>query len=79
MENIPDEVGIQGDLGFQDLEPIDFVNVHLPHKKPRGKELSEIQKEKNYAFSAQRVACEHAHAGINRYNAVPSIHRKSCG
>ena len=61
-------------LGFQGLHN-DFVNVHLPHKKPRGKELSEIQKEKNKAFSAQRVACEHAHAGIKRYNAVTSIYR----
>ena len=74
VENIPDEVGIEGDLGFQGLHN-DFVNVHLPHKKPRGKELSEIQKEKNKAFSAQRVACEHAHAGIKRYNAVTSIYR----
>jgi hypothetical protein len=53
----------------------EFVNIHLPHKKPRGKELSEIQKEENKAFSAQRVVCEHAHSGIKRYNSVTAIYR----
>ena len=38
VDKIPDEVAIQGDLGFQGLHN-DFVNIHLPHKKPRGKEL----------------------------------------
>ena len=27
------------------------------------------------AFSAQRVVCEHAHAGIKRYNSVTAIYR----
>ena len=74
MDNIPDEVAIEGDLGFQGLHN-DFVNVYLPHKKPRGKELSEIQKAENKALSSQRVVCEHAHSGIKRYNAVTSIYR----
>jgi hypothetical protein len=33
------------------------------------------QKEENKEFSSQRVKCEHAHAGINRYNCVVSIYR----
>ena len=74
VDNIPDEVGIEGDLGFQGLQK-EFVNIQLPHKKPRGKELSEIQKEENKALSAQRVVCEHAHAGVKRYNSVTSIYR----
>lgn len=56
VENIPDEVAIEGDLGFQGLQK-EFDNVHLPHKKPRGKELSEEQKEENRVFSGQRVKC----------------------
>jgi hypothetical protein len=72
--NIPDEVPIEGDLGFQGLQN-EFENIRLPHKKPRGKELSEQQKQDNRALSAQRVKCEHAHAGIKRYNAVASIYR----
>jgi hypothetical protein len=74
VENIPDAVSVEGDLGFQGLQN-EFVNIHLPHKKPRGKELSDQQKEENKAFSSQRVVCEHAHAGIKRYNAVAAIYR----
>lgn len=74
VEHIPDEVAIQGDLGFQGLQN-EFVNVHLPHKKPKGKELTEQQKQENREFSRQRVVCEHVHAGIKRYNSVSVVYR----
>jgi len=74
VSNIPDEVAIEGDLGFQGLQN-EFDNVHLPHKKPKGKELSEQQKQENREFSRQRVACEHAHAGIKRYRSVTDVYR----
>lgn len=74
IENIPDAVVIEGDLGFQGLQN-EFVNVRLPHKKPKGKELSEQQKQENREFSRQRVKCEHAHAGIKRYRAVTDVYR----
>jgi DDE superfamily endonuclease/Helix-turn-helix of DDE superfamily endonuclease len=74
VSNIPEEIPIEGDLGFQGLQK-EFENIHLPHKKPRGKELTEQQKQENRDFSAQRVKCEHAHGGIKRYNAVASIYR----
>lgn len=74
VEHIPEEVALLGDLGFQGLQN-EFVNVHLPHKKPRGKTLSEAQKQENQEFSRQRVVCEHAHAGIKRYRAVAEIYR----
>jgi hypothetical protein len=74
IENIPDAVVIEGDLGFQGLQN-EFVNVRLPHKKPKGKELSEQQKQENREFSSQRVKCEHAHAGIKRYRAVTDVYR----
>jgi hypothetical protein len=47
----------------------------LPHKKPRGKALSEQQKQENQEFSRQRVVCEHVHAGMKRYRAVAEIYR----
>jgi len=72
--NIPDEIRIEGNLGFQGLQK-EFVNIHLPHKKPRGKELSEGQKQENKEFSSQRVVCEHAHAGMKRYHAVSAVYR----
>jgi membrane-bound lytic murein transglycosylase B len=68
------EEAIEGDLGFQGLQN-EFDNVHLPHKKPKGKELSEQQKQENQEFSRQRVACEHAHAGIKRYRSVTDVYR----
>ncbi|HEY9846536.1 MAG TPA: transposase family protein [Candidatus Caenarcaniphilales bacterium] len=74
VENIPDEVAVEGDLGFQGLEH-QFVNIHVPHKKPRGKELSEQQKQQNRDLSRQRVQCEHAHAGIKRYQSVAAVYR----
>lgn len=72
--NIPDEVVVEGDLGFQGLQD-EFVNIRLPHKKPRGKELSEHHKQENREFSRQRVKCEHAHAGIKRYQSVSAVYR----
>ncbi|MFN9887215.1 MAG: transposase family protein [Pseudanabaena sp.] len=72
--NIPDEVAIEGDLGFQGLQN-EYKNVRLQHKKPKGKELSEQQKQENREFSRQRVVCEHAHAGIKRYRSVTDVYR----
>lgn len=56
VENIPDEVAVKGDLGFQGLQH-EFVNIHVPHKKPKGKELSKQQKQQNRELSRQRVKC----------------------
>lgn len=74
VNNIPEEIVIEGDLGFQGLQN-EFDNIHLPHKKPRGKELSDSQKQENRELSQQRVKCEHAHAGIKRYGSVTAVYR----
>jgi DDE superfamily endonuclease len=49
--------------------------IRLSHKEPKGQALSEQQKQENKNFSRQRVVCEHAHAGMKRYNAVFSVYR----
>lgn len=72
--NIPEDVAVAGDLGFQGLQK-EFDNIYLPHKKPRGKELSAQQQQENREFSQQRVKCEHAHAGIKRYHSVTAVYR----
>lgn len=74
VDYIPEEVRIEGDLGFQGLQN-EFENIHLPHKKPKGKELTQQQKQENREFSRQRVKCEHAHAGIKRYQAISAVYR----
>jgi hypothetical protein len=74
VDYIPDEVAVEGDLGFQGLQN-EFENIQLPHKKSKGKELSEQQKQENRDFSSQRVKCEHAHAGIKRYCSLTDVYR----
>jgi hypothetical protein len=72
--SVPDEIPIEIDLGFQGLQK-EYDNIHLPHKKPRGGELSEMQKQENRILSQSRVVCENAFAGVKRYNAVSVIYR----
>ena len=73
-EYIPDEVKIQGDLGFQGL-PKERANVEIPHKKPKGGELTEKQKEENRELASERVVCEHAFAGVKRYGIATNVYR----
>jgi DDE superfamily endonuclease/Helix-turn-helix of DDE superfamily endonuclease len=73
-EWIPDEVLIQGDLGFFGLQN-EVVNVELPHKKPRGGQLSDEQKADNRALASERVVCEHSFAGLKRYGIAHQVYR----
>ena len=43
---IPDEIPILLALGFQGMQK-QYVNIRLPHKKPKGKELTREQKQEN--------------------------------
>ncbi|PZO08423.1 MAG: transposase [Leptolyngbya foveolarum] len=73
-EHIPIDVPIQVDLGFKGFEN-EYETVELPHKKPRGAQLTESQKEENRLFSAERVVVEHAFGGMKRYKAAADIYR----
>jgi len=72
--SVPDEIPIEVDLGFLGLQK-EYDNIHLPHKKPRGGELSDVQKQENRTLSQSRVVCENAFAGVKRYNAVSVVYR----
>lgn len=72
--SIPGQIPIEADLGFQGLQK-EYDNVHLPHKKPKGGELSQTQKQENRALSQSRVLCENAFAGVKRYNAISAVYR----
>ena len=74
VDSIPDEVKIQGDLGFQGLQN-ELVNVEIPHKKPKGGELTDEQKEENRDLASERVVCEHAFAGVKRYGIATDVYR----
>ena len=73
-EWIPDEVVIQGDLGFFGLQN-EVVNVALPHNKPRGGHLSDEQKADNRALASERVVCEHSFSGLKRYGIAHQVYR----
>lgn len=74
VPHIPDHIPIKGDLAYLGL-PNEFVNIHIPHKKPKGKGLSERKKQENQEFSRHRVKCEHAIGGMKRYGSVTQIYR----
>ncbi len=82
VDFVPDEVKIHVDLGFQGLQK-EFVNIKIPRKKPRGKELSDQQKHLNKEKSSvrgglpqqYRVKCEHTRSGVNRYNGARGLYR----
>jgi hypothetical protein len=71
---IPEAIPILLDLGFQGVQK-QYVNIHLPHKKPKGGELSQKQKQENKQLSKERVICENAFAGVKRYNAIAHVYR----
>ena len=67
-------VNLGVDLGFEGLE-IANVRVVLPWKKPKGKDLTELQKQQNTCFARRRIKVEHAIAGIKRNRSVQDIYR----
>lgn len=71
---IPDDIAIELDLGFLGVQK-QYDNLRLPHKKPRGGELTGEQKAENRVLSQSRVVCENAFAGVKRYGAVSAIYR----
>ncbi|MEA5623632.1 transposase family protein [Nostoc sp. UHCC 0251] len=74
VDFVPDEVPIHVDLGFQGLQK-EFVNIRIPDKKPRGKQLTEEQKQSNREKSSDRVKCEHTISGIKRYKVATAVYR----
>jgi hypothetical protein len=56
------------DLGFLGIKKqiLDAI-IFIPHKKPKGKQLTAEQKKENTAMAGIRVKVEHAIDGIKRY------------
>ena len=71
---MPDEIAIEVDLGFLGIDK-QYDNIHIPHKKPKGGELTAEQKTENRLLSQSRVMCENAFAGVKRYGAVSAVYR----
>ncbi|GHT29871.1 hypothetical protein AGMMS49574_07860 [Bacteroidia bacterium] len=57
------------DTGFIGHTPGN-VTVKMPTKKPKGKELSDVQKEENKKISCFRILVEHAIGGVKKCRIV---------
>lgn len=70
----PKGIEIRQDSGYQGHRP-ENVKITEPVKKPKGKELSLEQKQRNREISKLRVVVEHAISGIKRCRAVKEVSR----
>ena len=76
-KKVSDEVGFElpsssclyQDTGFQGFALEDVIIVQ-PKKKPKGKELTQEEKDCNRQISSIRVRVEHAIGGVKRYRIV---------
>jgi hypothetical protein len=66
---LPEGSFLLQDLGFLAFEP-KGVEIIMPERKPRGKELSPEQKEANREVSRLRVRIEHVNSSIKRCRIV---------
>ena len=66
---LPQGCELLQDLGFVGFS-LDGVQITMPHKKPRGQELTEAQKAENQVISHRRVRVEHIICSIKRCRIV---------
>ena len=70
------KIPIGGDLGFEGVN-ISGATLALPYKKPKGEELTELQKAQNTQFSKIRVEIENAICGVKRSRIVSDVFRNT--
>ena len=71
---LPQRIKKLFDLAFLGLAS-EYENVVIPKKKPKGKELTEKQKNSNKKISRVRVRIENAFAGVKRLRIVYNVSR----
>ena len=69
FQKLPKDVAAWADTAFVGEEKA-HANLHIPKKKPRGRELTYDEKETNKIISSYRVIVEHAIGGIKRYRCM---------
>ena len=62
------------DLGFLAFS-LEGVIIEMPTKKPRGGELTPLEKEANQALAQRRVAIEHVNSSIKRCRILKDVCR----
>lgn len=80
-EYIPKDVVLWTDKGFIGVEKSLRHDNHvmIPHKKPRGKELTSEQRQENKVISGIRIVVEHAIGGIKRFSSMSATYRNKKG
>jgi DDE superfamily endonuclease/Helix-turn-helix of DDE superfamily endonuclease len=73
---LPQGCTLYKDTGYQGYEP-EGIETIQPKKKPRGKELTDEEKEANRLISSVRVVVEHVISGIKRCRIVKDIFRNT--
>ena len=63
------EIELLQDTGYQGYTP-ENITIIMPTKKPKGKELTQEQKDKNKEISSKRVLIEHAIGGVKMLKMV---------
>jgi hypothetical protein len=67
--HFPDGITLWQDTGFLGHNP-ENVLIKMPDKKPKGKELTDEQKEANKVISSFRILVEHAIGGVKKCRIV---------
>jgi len=67
--HFPSGITLWQDTGFLGHTPAN-VTVKMPTKKPKGKELTDEQKQENKKISSFRIIVEHAISGVKRCRIV---------
>jgi hypothetical protein len=73
----PPELKLRQDTGYQGYRP-EGVTIIQPTRKPRGKELTDQQKQRNRAVSRDRVIVENALSGVKRLRILKDRIRLKC-
>jgi hypothetical protein len=75
-EHLPKNISVVLDNGFQGIQK-DYpgLTVVMPKRKPKGKELTQEDKENNREISSTRVVNEHAIGGVKRLRIVSDVYR----
>jgi len=73
-EEIPQGVWALGDSGYEGIKNINEKSK-IPHKKPKGKELTKSQKEENAALSKVRVIVENIIGDIKTFRIMSYRYR----
>ena len=80
LDNIPPDTTVWVDKGFQGIKnKVPPEQVQIPHKKPKGGNLTSEQKEENKIISSIRIIVEHAIGGIKRFGCMSQIYRNRRG